>query len=489
MKNNKLLPKLTRRLSLSGLNSETSSLKRVLGPYGLIAFCVGNTIGAGLFSLTGIAAAQNAGPAVVLSFIISAIACGFVAFCYSELAGMMPISGSTYTYTYVAIGEFMAWIIGWALILEYAVGASTVAVSWSGYVVSFLATWHIGIDPRLSASPFETVQLANGTIAHGFFNLPAVAILSAVSILLIFGTSKSSFINTVIVIIKLIIIAIFCLFGFHYVNYANYTPFIPPNNGTFGHYGFSGVMRAAGVIFFAYVGFDSLSTAAQETKNPARNMPIGFLGGLFITTLAYVAFSFVMVGLVNYHDMVDDAAPVATAINHTPYVWLQLAIKLGIIFGFTSVLITLLFGQSRIFFTVSQDGLLPRFFSITHSRFQTPWISNLFIMAFTSFLAAFFPISELGHMTSIGTLFAFVLVCLIVMILRRKEPYHPRTFRVPGGDIIPIMGVLTSGTIMLCLDIATWIRLIAWLVLGIGIYFLYGIKHSKLAHHEISYEA
>lgn len=488
MKQNKISSKLMRRLSLNTLNNNPVALKRVLGPYGLIAFCVGNTIGAGLFSLTGIAAAQNAGPAVVISFIISAIACSFVALCYSELAGMMPISGSTYTYTYVAIGEVMAWTIGWALILEYAVGASTVAVSWSRYVISLLANWHISIDLRLSASPFETVHLSDGTLTHGFFNLPAVLILVAVSVLLIFGASKSSLVNSVIVVIKLLIIASFVGFGLHYINYANYRPFIPPNNGTFGHYGFSGVMRAAGVIFFAYVGFDSLSTAAQETKDPERNMPIGFLGGLFITALAYVTFSFVLVGLVNYHDMIDDAAPVATAINQTPYIWLQLAIKIGIIFGFTSVLITLLFGQSRIFLTMAHDGLLPHFFSVTHSHFQTPWISNLFIMAMTALLAAFFPISDLGHMTSIGTLFAFILVCLIVMILRRKEPDYPRTFRVPGGDVIPILGILSSATIMVCLDLMTWMRLIAWLVIGMAIYFLYGIRHSKLAHvhHESS---
>ncbi|MFT9258868.1 MAG: amino acid permease [Acetobacter sp.] len=470
----------TRCLPLDKLQT-AQGLKRVLGPGSLIALGVGTTIGAGLFSLTGIAAAENAGPAVVLSFIIAGIACGFAGLCYSELASMIPIAGSAYTYAYVTLGELMAWIIGWDLVLEYAVGAATVAVSWSRYVASLLGTWGIVLPPRLTASPFESVQLADGSMTHGLANLPAMVVICAISWVLIRGISQSAIVSIVIVTIKLLVILAFIGFGLGYINPANYHPFIPPNEGTFGHFGISGVMRAAGTIFFAYVGFDAVSTTAQETKNPARDMPIGLLGSLLVCTLAYVAFSFVMTGLVNYRDMIGDAAPVATAINHTPYHWLQVAVKIGIICGFTSVLLGVLLGQSRVFFAMSRDGLLPPVFSITHPRFQTPWLSNLFFMVLTSLLSAFLPISDLGHMASIGTLLAFVLVCAGVIVLRRKAPDAPRAFRVPGGDIVPVLGILSCGSVMIFLDHLTWLRLIGWLALGMLIYMLYGRKHSKLA--------
>ena len=481
MEQNPASSAFTRCLPLSSL-SNTQGLKRVLGPGSLVALGVGATIGAGLFSLTGIAAAENAGPAVVISFIIAAIACGFAGLCYSELASMIPVAGSAYTYAYVTLGELMAWIIGWDLVLEYAVGAATVAVSWSRYTVSLLGTWGIGLPPQLTASPFETVHLADGSVAHGLINLPAVAIICAVSAILIRGISQSAMVNAVIVTIKVLVIVAFIGFGISYINPANYHPFIPPNDGTFGHYGFSGVMRAAGTIFFAYVGFDAVSTTAQEAKNPARDMPIGILGSLLVCTLAYVCFAFVMTGLVNYRDMLGDAAPVATAINHTPYPWLQLAIKIGIICGFTSVLMGLLLGQSRVFFAMSRDGLLPRMFSITHPRFQTPWVCNIFFMVLTSLFSAFLPISELGHMTSIGTLLAFVLVCIGVFVLRRKAPAHPRAFRVPGGDTVPLLGVLSCGSMMIFLHGLTWLRLVIWLALGLRIYLFYGRPHSQLAH-------
>ncbi|MFT9398945.1 amino acid permease [Acetobacter sp.] len=470
----------TRCMPLDKLETKLG-LKRVLGPGSLIALGVGTTIGAGLFSLTGIAASENAGPAVILSFLVAAIACGFAGLCYSELASMIPIAGSAYTYAYVTLGELVAWIIGWDLVLEYAVGAATVAVSWSRYVVSLLDSWGLVLPPRFTASPFETVMMPDGSMASGLVNLPAAVVICFVSMILIRGITQSAIVNSVIVTIKLLIIAAFIGFGFSYINPSNYHPFIPPNDGTFGHFGWSGIMRAAGTIFFAYVGFDAVSTTAQETKNPARDMPIGILGSLVVCTLAYVGFSYVMTGLVNYKDMVGDAAPVATAINHTPFPWLQLAIKIGIICGFTSVLMGLLLGQSRVFFAMSRDGLLPPMFSKTHPRYQTPWLSNLFFMVITCLLSAFLPISDLGHMTSIGTLLAFVLVCAGVMVLRRKAPDAKRAFRVPGGNIIPILGILSCGSVMVALDTLTWVRLVIWLAIGMVIYMAYGRYHSKLA--------
>nr|WP_298797944.1 amino acid permease [uncultured Acetobacter sp.] len=471
---------LTRCMPLDKLES-SQGLKRVLGPGSLVALGVGATIGAGLFSLTGIAASENAGPAVILSFLIAAIACGFAGLCYSELASMIPIAGSAYTYAYVTLGELMAWIIGWDLVLEYAVGAATVAVSWSRYVVSLLDSWGLVLPPRLTASPFETVQMPDGSLTVGLMNLPAVFIIAMVSMILIRGISQSARVNAVIVIIKLLVIVAFIGFGISYIHPGNYHPFIPQNDGTFGHYGFSGIMRAAGTIFFAYVGFDAVSTTAQETKNPARDMPIGILGSLLVCSLAYIAFSFVMTGLVNYKDMLGDAAPVATAINHTPYHWLQLAVKIGIICGFTSVLMGMLLGQSRVFFAMSRDGLLPPMFSRTHPKFQTPWLSNIFFMIITCLLSAFLPISDLGHMTSIGTLLAFVLVCAGVMILRRKAPDAPRAFRVWGGDLIPVLGILSCSAVMVSLDKLTWIRLVVWLAIGMAIYLGYGRYRSVLA--------
>ncbi|GBQ72499.1 amino acid transporter [Ameyamaea chiangmaiensis NBRC 103196] len=473
---------LRRKPIIADEGSGEATLRRSLGPWQLVALGIGATIGAGLFSLTGIAASENAGPAVVLSFIIAAIACGFAGMCYSELAGMIPMAGSAYTYSYMTMGELAAWIIGWDLVLEYAVGAATVGVSWSSYVVSLLDQIGLHLPPRLLASPFQTVTLADGHQVAGLANLPAVVVVCAVSFLLIRGISESARVNAVIVVIKLAIIAAFIAFGLPFINSANYTPFVPANDGTFGHYGASGILRAAGTIFFAYVGFDAVSTAAQETRNPSRDMPIGILGSLAICTLAYVCFSLVMTGLVNYRAMLGDAAPVATAINVTPFSWLKTAIKLGIICGYTSVMLVLLLGQSRVFYAMSRDGLLPPVFSRVHPRLRTPWLTNLFFMALTSVLCAFLPISELGHMTSIGTLLAFVMVCGGTMILRRTAPEMERRFRVPGGPIIPILGIVSCGVMMVSLDGLTWLRLIVWLAIGLAIYAGYGRRHSVLRH-------
>jgi len=457
------------------------SLRRSLGPWSLIALGIGCIIGAGLFSLTGIAAAENAGPAVVLSFVVAAIGCGFAGMCYSELASMLPVAGSAYTYAYATMGELVAWIIGWDLVLEYAVGAATVSVSWSRYVVSLLHDWGINLPARLSVSPFDTVKLADGAQVAGLINLPAVLIILAVSFLLMRGIRESSRVNAVIVVVKVAVVIAVIAAGLGYIKAQNYQPFIPPNSGTFGEYGWSGIMRGAGVIFFAYIGFDAVSTAAQEAKNPQRDMAIGILGSLAICTLLYVAFAFVLTGVVNFHDMRNDAAPVATEIDRTPFPWLQVAVKLGIIGGFTSVLLVLLLGQSRVFYSMAHDRLVPKLFADIHPSWRTPWRSNLVFMVFTGALGGFVPIAKLGHMTSIGTLLAFVIVCAGVLILRRTNPEQERGYRTPWVPVVPVLGILTCLAMMVSLDIDTWIRLVVWLVIGLAVYFGYGRHHSRVA--------
>lgn len=456
------------------------SLRRVLGPWALVALGIGCTIGAGLFSLTGIAASENAGPAVVLSYLVAAVGCGFAGLCYSELSSMIPIAGSAYTYAYATLGELVAWIIGWDLVLEYAVAAAAVAVSWSRYAVKLLGILGVSLPPRLCASPYETVQLGDGSSAAGLVNLPAVFVIVCVSLLLMRGVSQSARFNNVIVAIKIAVILAVIGFGIPFIRTANYVPFIPPNTGSFGQFGISGVMRAAGTIFFAYVGFDAVSTCAQEARNPRRDMPIGILGSLAVCTVAYIAFSFVLTGMLNYHRMLGDPAPVATAIGQTPYGWLKLAVNFGILCGFTSVLLVLLLGQSRVFFAMSRDGLLPGMFSQVHPSWQTPWRSNLFFMVLTAALSAFLPISQLGHMTSIGTLLAFIIVCVGVLILRARDPGRVRQFRVPFGPVVPVLGVLSCGAIMASLDGLTWIRLGVWLLIGLAVFFGYGRRHSRL---------
>jgi APA family basic amino acid/polyamine antiporter len=456
------------------------SLKKTLGPKSLVALGIGVIIGAGIFSLTGIAAAENAGPAVVISFLIAAFACALAGMCYSEFASLIPMAGSAYTYAYATLGELMAWIIGWDLILEYAMGAAAVAVAWSGYVTSFLKDIGIHIPQQLTASPFDAITLASGAEVHGIINLPAIFIIFLASILLMLGIRESSTVNLVIVVVKLAVIAVFISIGVFYIHPQNYVPFIPENTGTFGEYGWSGILRAAGVMFFAYIGFDCVSTAAQEAKDPQKNVPIGILGSLIVCTIIYVVFALVLTGMVNYHDMRGDAAPVATAINRTAFPWLQKMIKVGIIAGFSSVILVLLYGQSRIFFSMSRDGLLPKLFSDIHPVWRTPWRSNILFMFFVSALAGFFPISKLGHMTSIGTLFAFVIVCAGVLVLRYKQPDLHRPYRTPFFPWTPIAGILICLTLMYSLGLETWLRLFIWLAIGFVIYFGYSRFHSKL---------
>ncbi len=475
---------LTRTKSLERLNADAEAgehtLQRTLGPWSLIGLGIGAVIGAGLFSLTGIAAAQHAGPAVVISFAIAAIGCCFAGMCYSELAGMIPVAGSAYTYAYATMGEFVAWIIGWDLVLEYAVGAATVSVSWSQYVVRFLHQFGVDLPAKFVHSPFETYTLADGTTGTGLVNLPAIAIIVAASALLMIGIRESARVNAIVVAIKLAVVAVVIGLGAFYVKSQNYVPFIPENTGTFGEYGWSGIMRAAGVVFFAYIGFDAVSTAAQEAKNPQRNMMIGILGSLAICTVIYILFAGVLTGLVHYDAMRGDGAPVNTAIGQTPFPWLKSLVTLGVIAGFSTVILVLLLGQSRVFFTMSQDRLLPGLFSRVHPRWKTPYRSNLFFMVFTGALGGFLPITQLGHMTSIGTLLAFVLVCVGVMILRRTQPDAPRAYRTPLVPLVPILGILTCLAMMVSLDGETWLRLVIWLAIGMAIYFGWSRRHSRI---------
>lgn len=465
---------------LAETDGGTHSLRRTLGPWNLVALGIGAIIGAGLFSLTGIAAAEHAGPAIALSFVLAAIACALAGFCYSEFATMIPIAGSAYTYAYATMGELVAWIVGWNLVLEYAVGAATVSISWSAYVVSLLHDLGIELPPALVASPWQPVQLPSGELVHGFVNLPAVLIVVLISALLILGIKESALVNAIVVTIKVAVVVVFIAVGAWYVKPANYVPFIPENTGVFGEFGWSGVLRAAGIIFFAYIGFDAVSTAAQEARHPQKDMPVGIIGSLAICTLLYVAFSVVMTGLAHYTEFKGAAAPVAVAIANTPFDWLRPLIKLAIISGFTSVILVMLLGQSRVFFSMAHDGLLPDTFSKIHHRYRTPYRSNLLLMAGVGAMGAFMPISVVAQMTSIGTLFAFAIVCAGVPLMRRSHPHAPRPFRTPLVPFLPICGVAVNLLLMYGLGWPNWIRLLGWLAIGLLIYFAYGRRHSRL---------
>ncbi len=456
------------------------SLKRTLGPGALVALGVGAIIGAGLFSLTGIAAANNAGPAVVYSFILAAFGCAFAGMCYSEFATMIPIAGSAYTYAYATMGELLAWIIGWDLVLEYAVGAATVSISWSSYVISLLHDFGIELPAALIASPWQPVHLADGSTVYGVINLPAVLITSAISILLIVGIQESARVNEVMVILKVTVVLVFIVAGWKFINPANHTPMIPPNTGTFGEFGYSGIVRAAGVIFFAYIGFDAVSTAAQEARNPQKHMPIGIIGSLVVCTILYVAFAWVMTGLQPYTAFKGSAAPVAVAIAATPYAWLARMVKFAIICGYTSVILVMLLGQSRVFFSMSRDGLLPKLFSDIHPKYRTPWRSNLLFLVFVSLFSGFAPIAVVGEMTSIGTLLAFVIVCAGILVMRKTQPDVRRPFRTPLVPLVPILGILANFGLMLGLGIENWLRLVIWMAIGLAIYFGYSRHHSKV---------
>lgn len=447
------------------------SLKRTLGPLNLILLGIGAVIGAGLFAITPTAAHANAGPAVVFSFIIGGIGCAFAGMCYSEFATMIPVAGSAYTYAYATMGELLAWIIGWDLILEYAVGAATLSVSWSNYLVKLLSHFGLALPHAITAGPFE----------GGIVNLPAMFVICLTSSILILGISESAKFNAAIVVLKVTIVLVVIFVGWSFVSPANHTPFLPPNSGTFGEFGISGVMRAAGIVFFAYIGFDAVSTAAQEAKNPNRDMPIGIIGSLALCTLLYVGFSYVLTGIMNYKDMGPTA--IDDAMRSIGYGWLSTAIIVGILGGYTSVILVMLLGQSRVFFSMSKDGLIPKVFSDVHPKFQTPWRSNILLMGFVSLFGGFIPLASLGNMTSIGTLLAFVIVCAGIMVMRRTNPNAPRPYRTPWVPVVPILGILVCFAMMASLDVDTWIRLVVWLAIGMVIYFTYSRHNSRLVTH------
>jgi basic amino acid/polyamine antiporter, APA family len=455
-------------------------LKRVLGPMHLTMLGVGVIVGAGIFVLTGQVAAQYAGPAIILSFVISAVACAFAGLCYAEFASLIPVSGSAYTYAYATLGKLFAWIIGWDLILEYLFGASSVAVGWSGYVVSFLRDFGVTIPAYLSNAPFAYDPAIGWYLTGAVVNVPAILVVLIFSLLLITGIKESASFNNAIVIIKVIVILLFIGFGIAFVKMANLTPFIPANTGNFGEFGWSGILRGAGVIFFAYIGFDVVSTAAQEVKNPQRDMPIGILGSLTIVTVLYILVAFVLTGIVSY-TLLKVPDPIAVGIDAVgeKLFWLRPIIKIGAIAGLSSVVLLLLYGQSRIFYTMARDGMLPRAFSRVHSTFRTPYRTTLVTGAAAMFFSGLFPIGILGEMVSIGTLLAFVIVCVSVMVLRYTRPKLYRPFKTPLMPFVPIMGALVSLVQMIALPADTWMRLLIWMFIGFIIYAVYGERHAR----------
>ena len=486
---------LFRRKSVSELQKEIHDdhrLKRALGPFNLTALGIGAIIGAGIFVLTGQAAAKYAGPAIVYSFILAGIACAFAGLCYSEFSAMIPISGSAYTYGYATMGEFIAWIIGWDLILEYLFAASTVAVGWSGYVVSFLKDVGIHIPPAFTSAPYNHITptdagwnvwrlFTEGWVSTGaVLNVPAMVIVALITILLVIGITESANFNNVIVAIKLAVILAFIGIGAAYVNQANWHPFIPDSIGK-GQFGWDGIVRAAGVIFFAYIGFDAVSTAAQEARNPQRDMPIGMLASLAICTVIYIAVALVLTGLVKYTNLnVPD--PIAVAINSLGegFKWLRPIIKIGAIAGLSSVILVMMMGQPRVFYSMSKDGLLPPVFSSVHPRFQTPWLATVLTGTVAMFVAGLFPIGLLGELVSIGTLLAFAIVCAGVFVLRFTDPDIKRPFRVPLFWLVSPLGVASCFYLMYGLPPDTWARLFVWMIIGMVIYFAYGRRHSAL---------
>jgi len=460
---------------------DSRGFSRSLNGLNILLLGIGGIIGAGIFVLTGQASAAYAGPAIVISFILSGIACAFAALCYAELAAMIPIAGSAYTYAYATLGQLLAWIIGWDLILEYLFGASTVAVGWSGYVVSFLKDFGVEISPALSSAPFKHSPELGWESTGALINLPAMAIVAVCTALLYVGVKESAKFNNIIVFVKLTVLGLFLVFGAMQVIPDNWVPFIPENTGEFGKYGWSGIFRGAGVIFFAYIGFDSVSALAQETKNPQKDMPFGIIGSLIVCTVVYIAGALVLTGIVKY-DQLGVPDPIAVAVNAAgpALQWLRPFIKVGAVAGLSSVVLVLLMAQPRILYTMAHDGLLPPVCAKLHPKYRTPHVTTLATGLLAGLVAGLFPIGLLGELVSIGTLFAFVLVCLGVLVLRHTNPTATRPFKTPAAPVVCILGAISAALQMASLPTETWERLIVWMLLGLAIYFVYGRKHAHL---------
>jgi basic amino acid/polyamine antiporter, APA family len=475
------------RLVAEGANAP---LKRTLGPWSLVALGIGAIIGAGLFVRTAAAIADRSGPSVTLAFLLAGVGCAFAGLCYAEFASMIPIAGSAYTYSYTTMGELVAWIIGWDLVLEYAVGAATVAIAWSEYFNKVLEYMGLHIPYQWCHSPFEHGMGVNAGV-QGIVNIPAIVILLILTLLLIRGTQETAFVNSLIVVTKVTIVLMVIIIGWGFMNPANHTPYIPAattyttaQGVTHPYGGLMGILGAAGVVFFAFIGFDAVSTAAQETKNPKRDMPIGILGSLVICTVLYVLFSHVLSGVATVDDFrtAGKEASVAFAITTymTGYAWMAKFVTVAILAGFSSVILVMLLGQSRVFYSMSEDGLVPKVFSDVHPKFRTPWKSNMLFFVFTGIMAAIVPVDIVGEMTSIGTLFAFILVCAGVWILRVRRPELPRAFRVPAVPVVSILGIFVCGAMIYGLGWTNWVRLVGWLFIGLLIYFGYSRRHSRL---------
>lgn len=480
------LKKSVQRIQQEGLQSE---LKRSLGPWNLVSLGIGCIIGAGIFVMTGTAAAQHAGPAIILSFVLAGIVCAFTGLCYAELASVLPVSGSAYTYAYATLGEIFAWVMGWLLVLEYGLAASTVAVGWSGYVVSFMRDFGVMIPPEFSQPFGVPITLEDGSIVTGIMNVPALVGILGVTALLVLGVSESARVNNIIVAIKVSVVLAFICIGAFYVNPENWKPFIPENTGVDGEFGWSGVFRAASIIFFAYVGFEAVSTAAAEAKNPQKDMPFGIIGSLIVCTILYMGVSAVLTGVVPYSDLnVPD--PMAVAVDHIGLGWFSFIIKIGAILGLSSVMLVLVYGQTRIFYTMARDGLIPQPFCKVHPKFHTPYINTIIVGAMVAAAAALTPIGVLGDLVSLGTIAAFAIVCISVIFLRRTQPDLHRPFRTPFMPWVPIGGLISCSALVYGMfssesgaHIAKFMGV--FLAVGFVIYVFYGRKNSRLAHGDV----